>query len=55
MDSIAIIGATSNVDLPFVMAFQTVRFVVVVLVGPLLARLVARYTQGGAQQAGKAN
>jgi len=46
MDSIAIIGATSHVDLPFVMAFQTVRFVVVVLVGPLLARLLARYSQG---------
>lgn len=48
MDSIAIIGATSNVDLPFVMAFQTVRFVVVVLVGPLLARLLTRYTHGRA-------
>lgn len=46
MDSIAIIGATCNVDLPFVMAFQTVRFVVVVLAGPFLARLLSRHTQG---------
>lgn len=42
MDSIAIIGATSKVDLPFVMAFQTARFVVVVLIGPFLARMLSR-------------
>jgi membrane AbrB-like protein len=48
MDSIAIIGATSNVDLPFVMAFQTVRFVVVVLVGPVIARILSRFSQKGA-------
>lgn len=42
MDSIAIIGASSNVDLAFVMALQTVRFVIVLLAGPPLARLIAQ-------------
>lgn len=43
MDSIAIIAAsTSNVDLPFVMALQTARFLIVMLAGPPLARFVAR-------------
>jgi membrane AbrB-like protein len=42
MDSVAIIAASSNVDLSFVMALQTVRFFLVVLLGPPLARLIAR-------------
>jgi uncharacterized protein len=42
MDSIAIIGASSKVDLSFVMALQTVRFVIVLLVGPPLARFIAQ-------------
>ena len=42
MDSIAIIAASTNVDLPFVMALQTVRFVIVLIAGPPIARLVAR-------------
>jgi len=42
MDSIAIIAAASDVDLPFVMALQTVRFVLVVLLGPTVARFIAR-------------
>jgi membrane AbrB-like protein len=43
MDSIAIIAAaTNNVDISFVMALQTVRFLIVLLFGPSLARLVAR-------------
>jgi uncharacterized protein len=41
MDSIAIIAASSKVDISFVMALQTARFVIVILVGPRLARLVA--------------
>jgi membrane AbrB-like protein len=41
-DSVAIIAASSKVDLPFVMAMQTGRFLVVLLVGPPLARLAAR-------------
>jgi hypothetical protein len=47
MDSVAIIAASSNVDLSFVMALQTVRFVLVVLIGPTLARLVARGIRPG--------
>jgi len=43
-DSVAIIAASSNVDLPFVMAMQTARFLLVLLVGPTLARAVARWT-----------
>lgn len=43
MDSIAIIAAaTQNVDISFVMALQTIRFMVVLLLGPSLARLVAK-------------
>lgn len=42
MDSIAIIAASSDVDLPFVMALQTVRFFLVVLLGPAVARFIAR-------------
>lgn len=41
MDSAAIIAADSNVDMPFVMALQFARFMLVVLSGPWLARLVA--------------
>jgi membrane AbrB-like protein len=44
-DSIAIIAASSKVDLPFVMAMQTARFLLVLLLGPSLARTVARWTQ----------
>ena len=44
-DSIAIIAASSKVDLPFVMAMQTARFLLVILIGPSLARMVARRTQ----------
>jgi membrane AbrB-like protein len=41
MDSIAIIAASSPVDVPFVMGLQTVRFLTVLLAGPPLARFVA--------------
>ena len=43
-DSVAIIAASSQVDLPFVMAMQMARFMLVLLVGPSLARNVARWT-----------
>ncbi|MBX6320622.1 MAG: AbrB family transcriptional regulator [Rhodospirillaceae bacterium] len=47
-DSVAIIAASSRVDLPFVMAMQTARFLVVLLLGPSLARFVAaRARRGG--------
>jgi uncharacterized protein len=40
-DSVAIIAASSKVDVSFVMALQTARFVVVLLIGPSLARFIA--------------
>nr|WP_239032020.1 AbrB family transcriptional regulator [Paroceanicella profunda] len=43
-DSVAIIAASSEaeVDVPFVMAMQTTRFLVVLVTGPALARIIAR-------------
>jgi uncharacterized protein len=47
MDSVAIIAAASNrVDLSFVMALQMARFLVVLVAGPPLARLLARRVGG---------
>jgi uncharacterized protein len=46
LDSVAIIAASSTVDLPFVMAMQTARFLVVLLTGPSLARFIARRVGG---------
>lgn len=44
-DSAAIIAASAgNVDLPFVMAMQTARVVIVILTGPSLARFIAKRT-----------
>jgi uncharacterized protein len=43
-DSVAIIAASSQVDLPFVMAMQIARFMIVLLLGPALARAVAQWT-----------
>ena len=43
LDTVAIIAASSHgVDLSFVMALQTLRFFLVVLLGPPMARFVAR-------------
>lgn len=41
LDSIAVIAASSDVDLPFVMALQTARLLIITLIGPALARFVA--------------
>jgi hypothetical protein len=41
VDAAAIIAASTKVDTPFVMALQTLRVIVVLLVGPHLARWVA--------------
>jgi uncharacterized membrane protein AbrB (regulator of aidB expression) len=42
MDSVAIIAAASDqVDISFVMALQTARFLIVLLAGPPLVRLIA--------------
>jgi membrane AbrB-like protein len=43
-DSVAIIAASTHVDLPFVMAMQIARFMMVLLLGPALARAVAQWT-----------
>ena len=40
-DSVAIIAASSKVDMAFVMALQTARFIIVLLSGPALARWLA--------------
>jgi uncharacterized protein len=45
MDSVAIIAASSNADLPFVMALQTIRFLIIVIVGPPVARFFARHAE----------
>lgn len=41
LDSVAIIAATAGVNIPFVMAFQTARLLLVVFTGPALARFMA--------------
>jgi membrane AbrB-like protein len=46
MDSVAIIAAASqSVDMSFVMALQSARLLIVLLLGPSLARLVARWVR----------
>ena len=42
LDSVAIIAAGSNADVPFVLALQTLRLLVVVLIGPFLAKLLSK-------------
>jgi len=41
-DSVSIIAASTKVDMPFVLAMQVARFVLVVLIGPAQARLLSR-------------
>ena len=43
-DSIAIITASSNADVSFVMAMQTVRLVAVLFLGPILTRYIVMHT-----------
>lgn len=49
-DSAAIIAASSNVDVPFVMAMQTTRLIIVIAIGPSLAGFIARRAGGGKRQ-----
>jgi hypothetical protein len=42
VDSVAIIAASTPVDVPFVIALQTVRFLLILMVGPSLSGFVAR-------------
>ena len=44
-DAVAIIAASSPVDVPFVMAMQIGRLLIVILIGPSLARMIARLSQ----------
>ncbi|OWK36556.1 AbrB family transcriptional regulator [Fimbriiglobus ruber] len=45
LDSAAVIAASSHVDLSFIMALQTLRAVIVMQLGPAIARFVARRLQ----------
>lgn len=51
LDAIAIIAASTHVDAPFVLALQTIRFLTILLIGPPLARLVARHMEEDARGA----
>lgn len=42
VDSVAIIAASSKVDIPFVMSMQAARLLIILVIGPSLARWVAR-------------
>jgi uncharacterized membrane protein AbrB (regulator of aidB expression) len=44
MDTVAIIATSSSADLSFVMALQAIRFLIVLVLGPPLARFIARHT-----------
>jgi len=41
-DSVAIIGASSHVDMPFVMSMQIARFLFILAFGPVIAKTLAR-------------
>ena len=51
-DAVAIIAASSRVDLPFVMAMQIGRLLMALLVGPALARTIARWAGSEAGPSG---
>lgn len=44
LDSMAIIAVGGGANVPFVLAIQTLRFVIVLITGPLIARLIAQAT-----------
>jgi membrane AbrB-like protein len=46
VDSVAIIAASSKVDVPFVMAMQTARFMIVLFIGPKLMGFLSRKAAG---------
>ena len=50
LDSVAIIAVGSHADVPFVLAIQTLRLFLIILVGPPLARLIARAAPAGGVQ-----
>jgi membrane AbrB-like protein len=55
LDSVIIIAANSKVNLPFVAAMQTARFILILLTGPALARFMARRAAPGIRAATEAN
>lgn len=48
-DSVSIIAAATQVDLPFVVAMQVARFLVVLVTGPAVARLLSRHALAGSR------
>jgi membrane AbrB-like protein len=46
VDSVVIIAANSKVDLPFIVAMQTARFMLILVAGPAMARFLARRSGG---------
>ncbi|GAA5541311.1 MULTISPECIES: AbrB family transcriptional regulator [Brucella] len=52
-DTVAIIAASTNVDLPFIIAMQTSRFFVVLFAGPAIARFVAKRVEKRLEKTGK--
>jgi membrane AbrB-like protein len=56
VDSVVIIAANSNVNLPFIVAMQTARFILILVAGPAMARFLARRANVGvARVAGQRN
>ncbi len=53
LDSVAIIAVGSKVDVPFVLAVQTLRLFVVLMTGPILARWIARAVPSGTGGGGR--
>jgi membrane AbrB-like protein len=45
VDSVAIIATFTHVDLPFIMSMQLVRLLVILMIGPTLARLVVKWSK----------
>lgn len=48
LDAIAIIAASSQADMPFVVAMQTARFVMIIVLGPVIAICIGRWMTGKA-------
>ncbi len=46
-DSVAVIAAATKVDVPFVMAMQVARFLLVIAIGPTTARVAAAWAGRG--------
>jgi membrane AbrB-like protein len=53
-DTVAIISASSHVDVSFVMAMQVARFMFILVTGPALARLVVKWSGFDGRPAGPA-